>query len=330
MTKPQSKRQTPWAATDASALDRPALPRIGVISNMRSHRHGGILRRSIDPPEAVTIHHAPENREALALAMQDFVREAVDLIVIDGGDGTVREVMGAAHRAYRGRPPRLAVLPAGKTNALARDLGIPDHWSLEDILAAHRADRIAWRSPIHIRWAHGRHRDQLGFIFGFGAYVRATMLAQRVHRRGGFNGLAVLVTLGWALLRTVLGGAHSPWTRGDTIRLSRDDIDIVSENIYLIFGSTLRHMPLGLRPFGRPRDGLKFLAMKAPPRHLLRSLPRLLWSDRSSQLEQDGFVRRDVERITLSIRKSFILDGERFPGGNLTIAHGTPIAFIVP
>src|SRR5690606_15366407 len=155
------------------------------------------------------IRHTPANREALALAMQDFVRESVDLIVIDGGDGTVREVMTAAHRAYRGRPPRLAVLPAGKTNALARDLGIPDHWSLDDILAAHRADHIAWRSPIHIRWAHGRYRDQLGFIFGFGAYVRATMLAQRVHRRGGFNGLAVLITLGWALLRTVLGGAHS-------------------------------------------------------------------------------------------------------------------------
>jgi len=330
MTMPRSIRQTPWTASNPATFDRQALPRIGVISNLRSHRHGGVLRRSIDPPEAVTIRHTPANREALALAMQDFVRESVDLIVIDGGDGTVREVMTAAHRAYRGRPPRLAVLPAGKTNALARDLGIPDHWSLDDILAAHRADHIAWRSPIHIRWAHGRYRDQLGFIFGFGAYVRATMLAQRVHRRGGFNGLAVLITLGWALLRTVLGGAHSPWTRGDTIRTSRDDVDIVSENIYLVFGSTLRHMPLGLRPFGRPRDGLKFLAMKAPPRHLLRSLPRLLWSDRSSQLERDGFVRRDVDRITLSIRKSFILDGERFPGGNLTIARGAPIAFIVP
>jgi len=262
--------------------------------------------------------------------MRDFVREAVDLIVIDGGDGTVREVMSAAQRAYKGHPPRLAVLPAGKTNALAMDLGIPDSWSLTDIVAAHRADRVAWRSPIHIRWGHGRHPEQLGFIFGFGAYVRATMLAQRVHRRGGFNSLAVLLTLGWALLRTVLGGSRSPWTRGDTIRTSRDNVDIVSENIYLIFGSSLHRMPLGLRPFGQPRDGLKFLAMKAPPRHLLRSLPRLLWSDQSARLEQDGFVRRDVEQVTLSIRKSFILDGERFPGGNLTIARGAPIAFLVP
>jgi hypothetical protein len=330
MSMPQSRRQTHWIAGEPGTTDRSALPRIGVISNLRSHRHGGVLRQSIDPPQAVTIRHTPDNRAALERAMQDFVRENVDLIVIDGGDGTVREVMSAAHRAYRGNPPRLAVLPAGKTNALAMDLGIPDQWSLADILAAHRAERVAWRSPIHIRWAHGRYHDQLGFIFGFGAYVRATMLAQRVHRRGWFNGFAVFLTLVWTLLRTVLGGMRSPWTRGDTIRISRDDVDIVRENIYLIFGSTLRRMPLGLRPFGRPRDGLKFLAIKAPPRHLLRSLPRLLWSDRSSRLESDGFVRRDVDQITLSIRKSFILDGERFPGGNLTIARGVPIAFLVP
>ena len=330
MTMPHSRHRAHWAGSEPSPLDQPALPRIGVISNMRSHRHGVALGRSLDPPQAVTIHHAPENRAALERAMHDFVREAVDVIVIDGGDGTVREVMSAAHRAYKGRLPRLAVLRAGKTNALAMDLDIPDRWSLADIVAAHRADRVAWRSPIHIRWAHGRHPEQLGFIFGFGAYVRATMLAQRVHRSGGFNGLAVLITLGWAVLRTFLGGARSPWTRGDTIRISRDDVDIVSENIYLIFGSTLRSMPLGLRPFGRQRDGLKLLAVKAPPRHLLRSLPRLLWSDRSSQLEQDGFVRRDVDQLILSIRKSFILDGERFPGGNLTITRGAPIAFLVP
>lgn len=324
-----SPSRGPWV-TNVAPLEEPALPRVGVISNLRSHRNRGEQRRQLDLPQAVVIRHAPKTRAALERAIRDFVREAVELIIIDGGDGTVREVMSAVHRAYQGQPPRLAILRAGKTNALALDLGVPDNWSLTDILAAHRADHVTWRSPIHIRWAQGRHPDQLGFIFGFGAYVRATMLAQRVHRSGWFNGLAVLITLGWAVLQTFLGGPRSPWTRGDTIRISRDDVDIVAENIYMIFGSSLRSMPMGLRPFGKPRDGLKLLAMKAPPRHLLRSLPRLLWGGGSNQLERDGFVRRDVDQLTLSIRKSFILDGERFPGGNLTIARGSPIAFVVP
>lgn len=262
--------------------------------------------------------------------MQEFAREGIELVAIDGGDGTVREVMRAAHKAYHGRPPRLAILRAGKTNALALDLGIPKDWSLEEVVASHLADRTVRRSPVHVRWAHGRHPDQFGFIFGFGAYVRATMLAQKVHRSGGFNGLAVLITLTWALLQTLLGGPRSPWTRGDTVRISRDNVDIVSERIYMIFGSTLRSLPLGLKPFGEPRQGLKFLAMKAPPAHLLFSLPRLLWGAGPNRLERDGFVRRDVDQVILSIRKSFILDGERFPGGNLTISRGDPIEFVVP
>lgn len=262
--------------------------------------------------------------------MRDFVREKVDIIVIDGGDGTVREVMTVAYRVYQGRPPRMAVLRSGKTNALAMDLGVPEHWSMADIVAAHRADNIVLRNPIHIRWAHGKHPDQLGFIFGFGAYLRATQLAQRVHQGGWFNGVAVFLTLGWTVLQTMVGGIRSSWTRGDTIRISHDGDDIARQSVYLLLGSTLRRMPLGLRPFGEPRDGLKFLTIQAPPRRMFRSLPRLLWGKRPGRLARNGFVRRDVEHLVLKTAKGFILDGERFPGGTLTIAHGEPIAFLAP
>lgn len=330
MNMPHFPVRSRWAVANPVPREKLALPRVGVITNPRSHRNRSGVKRALDLPQAVVIRHTPDTRDALERAMEDFAREAVDLIVIDGGDGTVREVMSAAHRVYNGRLPRLAVLRSGKTNALALDLGVPEHWSLADIVAAYCDNRVAWRSPIHVRWPHGRHRDQYGFIFGFGAYVRATMLAQRVHGSGWFNGLAVLITLVWAVLQTFLGGPRSPWTRGDTVRLSHESIDIVSQNIYLIFGSTLRRMPMGLRPFGPPRDGLKLLAIKAPPRHLLRTLPRVLWGTRPAQLQRDGFARRDADQFILSIRKSFILDGERFPGGNLSINRGAPIAFLVP
>ena len=330
MNMPHFPIRSRWVALNPAPREDTALPRVGVITNPRSHRNGKGVKRRLDLPQAVVIRHTPPTRDALERALEDFAREAVDLIVIDGGDGTVREVMSTAYRVYNGRLPRLAVLRSGKTNALAMDLGVPEHWSLEDIVQAYCNNRVAWRSPIHIRWANGRHRDQYGFIFGFGAYVRATMLAQRVHGGGWFNGIAVLITLAWAVLQTFLGGPRSPWTRGDTVRISHEEVDIVSQNIYMIFGSTLRNMPMGLRPFGPPRDGLKFLAIKAPPRHLLRSLPRVLWGTRTAQLQRDGFTRRDVKQLILSIRKSFILDGERFPGGNLTIGRGAPIAFLVP
>jgi diacylglycerol kinase family enzyme len=322
----------PWGSAhgDAKSLDYLAIPRVGIISNFRSHRNSKEPRRPLDLSDAVVVRRVPETREALANAVLQFAREGVDLIVVDGGDGTVREVMSAAHRVYRGHLPRLAILRSGKTNALALDLGIPQDWTLEDAVAAHLANRVVERSPVHVHWTHANHPDRLGFIFGFGAYSRATLLAQKVHKQGWFNGFAVLMTLLWAVLQTFMGGSRGPWTRGDTIRISRDKIDISREKIYLVLGSTLRHMPLGLKPFGRPRDGLKFLAIKAPPRNILRLLLHILRGTTSPRQEEDGHIRQDVDRVFLSIRKSFVLDGERFPGGNLAVSRGTPIEFVVP
>ncbi|MBN8830737.1 MAG: hypothetical protein J0G94_08950 [Sphingomonadales bacterium] len=328
----QIGRGAAWAASFArpEPLDLPRLPRVGVISNLRSHRNRAERRRMLDLPEAFVIRQAPDSRPALDHAMRDFAQQDIELIVIDGGDGTVREVVSSAHAAFGARMPRFAILRAGKTNALAMDLGVPKDWTLEEVIAAHLDDRVVQRGPIRISWAHGKRPDLFGFIFGFGAYSRATMLAQKVHRRGWFNSLAVFITLSWALLRTMLGGAHTPWTRGDAVRISRDDHDIVRERLYLLLGSTLHDLPVGLRPFGRPREGLKFLAIKAPPRRLWHFLPSILSGRRSDWLEAHGIFRRDADYLTVSVRKSFILDGERYPGGNLTISQAAPIAFVVP
>jgi hypothetical protein len=337
MKMPFLTEGSPWHAAPALASpdqsnvpDIAPLPRIGVITNVRSYRNRREGRNPLDVPDANVIRLAPASREALSQAIALFAQEHVDLIVVDGGDGTVRDVLSAAHEAYRGRLPRFAILRSGKTNALAMDLNVPWRWSLQDILDGHLADRVETRSPVHVRWIKGAHPDRFGFIFGLGAYVRATMLAQKVHKRGWFNSFAVAMTLAWAVMQTFLGGPRSPWKRGDTIRMSRDSADFISENIYLTLGSTLRKMPLGLRPFGPPRDGLKFLAIKAPPKWLLWFLPSLLRGTNSAALEQNGYIRRDVDRVFLSVRKSFILDGERYPGGNLSISRGAPVEFVVP
>ena len=303
--------------------------RIGVISNPRSHanRHGV---RSLDVPEAVVIRHAPTNYAELLSGLRQFAAQGLDLVVIDGGDGTVRDVLTAAHRIFEERMPRFAVLQSGKTNALAMDLEIPREWTIGDALRAHRENRVVTRAPMMVRWLNSDKPDLVGFIFGFGAYVRATLLARRVHAQGWFNSSAVFLTVLRAVLATLMGGPRSPWRRGDLVRVSRDNIDILRERMFLILGSTLHKMPLGIKPFGPERGGLKFLAVKAPPRSLMRFLPAILKGQTPRKLEENGYIRRDADRVFLSIRKGFILDGEHFPGGNLMIARGAPVEFVVP
>lgn len=248
----------------APSEDNHPIPRVGVISNPRSHRNRGRARPTA-LPEAYVIKREPSSRNELMSVLTQFVNEGVELIVIDGGDGTVRDVLSVAHGVYRGKLPRIAVIPSGKTNALAYDLGLPSHWNLGDAIAAHAADHTIDRAPIHIHWNNNALPDQLGFIFGLGVFSRATMLAQNVHRKGLFNGVAVFFTLAMAFLKSLFGGDRNSWRRGDMARVSRNGVEIFAERVYLILASTLRKMPAGLRPFGRVRDGLKFLTVKAPP-----------------------------------------------------------------
>src|SRR5690606_19886232 len=108
--------------------------------------------------------------------LKRFASEGVDLVVIDGGDGTVREVLGALPAAYGQAWPVLAVLPSGKTNILALDLGAKPGWGLEAALERAGRDKpvLATRTPIEVSWSGGGRPLVRGFLVGLGAFVKAT------------------------------------------------------------------------------------------------------------------------------------------------------------
>ncbi len=300
-----------------------------MIGNPRSHLNKGGLRPT-GLPEAIIYKHEPNSRADLLRYLQEFKADGIDMLVIDGGDGTVRDVLSVARTVFGDRLPQIGVIPSGKTNALAYDLGIPRQWRVSDAIDAFEAGRIAQRPAINVHWNDSALPDQLGFIFGLGVFSRATLLAQRVHQQGLFNGVAVFFTLALALLKTFFGNEQSSWRRGDMVWISEDGKPSWGQRFYIVIGSTLRRMPLGLKPFGPLRDGLKFLLVDAPPKKLHRhTLPILNGAD-LPDMEENGYRRRDIERVNLRTAKSFVLDGEQFPGGNITLSLIDPIDFVVP
>lgn len=301
--------------------------RAGLIHNPTS-RHN--QRAGAKPaPEGVAVA-APRTREALDAVLAGFAASGIELLVVDGGDGTLREVLTRAPNHFPTGLPPVAVLPSGKTNALAIDIGAPKDWPLEAALASARQGRLVRRAPLEVTRQGASVPVARGFIFGAGVFVLATDLAQRTHRLGAFDSLAIGLTLGAAAISTLAGGPRSRWRSGVPMSLAFDGAEMTRQPMFLVLASTLERLPLGLKPFGPPAPGLQLLCVDAPPKGLPRALPPLLTGVEASWLDAAGYRRRQPSNFFLELDTRFVLDGEAFPGGALQVSEGAPVDFVAP
>lgn len=304
-------------------------PRVGLIYNRRSHRNRE-REQQLGPFRAPVDARVPADESAVIDALRDFAANGIDLLIVDGGDGTVRDVLSAADQVFGADMPRIAVLPSGKTNALAIDLGIPVEWTVDDVIAAAVRGSGAVRSPVEVERSGQEDARLRGFLIGAGAFVRATSLAQHPNRWGLFNGFAVGFSLTLALGRTFFGFSGNSWRRGEAMTLQFEDGSVLSGQRYLLLASTLETLPLGVKPFGPTRPGLKLLSVDAPPRRMVAGVAALLSGSTASWLERLGYRRRDIDCVAIDLPGGFILDGEKFAGGRIVIRRGAPIRFVVP
>ena len=317
---PVARRETPVIEVDGRA---------GVIFNGRAHRNNG-TGLTFAGAEPRVLHCAPSTKAELDRALARFAETRIETLVIDGGDGTIRDVLSLASRHFQAGLPRLAIVPSGKTNALAADLGVPRHWTVRDALSAASKGRVLRRAPVEVRYNGEPGQKLRGFMFGAGAFVRATALARRTHSFGAFNGIAVGLSLAGAIGQTLFAGANNSWRRGERMTIGLADGRAATQPFYLLLGSTLERLPLGIKPFGPERSGLKLLGVDAPPRNLAISAPWLLTGSQNPWLARQGYKQADVDAFRLRLESSFILDGELFAGGDLSIRRGEPLEFLLP
>lgn len=305
--------------------------RIGILSNPRSHRNRSqTFAPAADRMGFDAMVRSPRKLPDLSRALLDFADAGIELLVVDGGDGTVRDALTCAYPIFGDAMPLLAVVPSGKTNALALDLGLPADWTIADAIEAAERGRVRTRRPVDIVRAGSPGPDLRGFLFGAGAFVRATGLAQRTHKAGAFNGLAVGLSLGWGIAQTMFGGRDNDWRAGERMRIAVEGRPAMERDFYILFGSTLERLPLNVKPFGALREGLKMLAVDAPPAWMPLSVPALLSGASPRWLEKAGYHRGDPTSFSLSLDGGFILDGELYAGGDMTVRQGAPLRFVVP
>lgn len=325
----------PRAANDPAPSPVRTRPLIGVIRNARSHRNEG--RSGTEELREGVLLATPRRRSELLGVLTDFAEKRVDYIAIDGGDGTVRDVLTCGAGLFGDSWPMLIVLPGGKTNALALDLDVPTDWSLDDALAAVQRGKLARRQPLVIA-ERGDERSQVrGFVLGGGAFNQVINLGQRSHKLGAFNQAVVAVTTVWSVLQAMFGRAGNKWRQGTPMRLHMADGTelphrggLPEDERYLLFASTLQSFPAGLDPFREVDTPLQVAVMDNPRRGLLLRLPSIFRGTASGETKRRGYHAFGDEAVDLDIGDSFILDGEAFPAGQYRLSAGPKLRFVVP
>ena len=329
-------RDTPAPAADLRGLT-------GVVRNPMSKRNrtgrSEAWWRDIDDPSVICAE--PASPDDLVDVLSDFARRGVTLLVVDGGDGTVREVLSALPAAYGERPPALAVLASGTTNLIAADVGAgradPSTVAMLRQIARGEAQatRIERRATLEVSWPDGSRPPVVGMFVGACAFTRATDLSVSLVREGRVEeGAGVAVTLLSVMAKTLAGSEREQWLAGATLGIGADGGMIEVAPRFLFLSTTLNKLMLGLWPFwGEGLGAIRYLDIAASPKRLAVALPALLRGKPRPWMPDAGYRSGTADTLDLLLNDRFVIDGEFFePGehGRIRLGAGPTIDFVVP
>jgi hypothetical protein len=285
-------------------------------------------------------HYEVEHVEQIGRALQTIARVEPSVIVINGGDGTVQTALTELYQGehFKEKVPPIAVLPNGKTNLIALDLGIHGDpiKALERIVGIAKTgldDHVVARELIALSDGRDESRPVLGMFLG-GAGLADIILycRNRIYPLGLSNNLSHVITavvvLFWVLFG-LRGKYMPPATRPVSISLVRDGQ--IAGRFAVLIVTTLERLLLNARPGNGQVGHLKLMAVDQRPSAILRALyASLLGRFGTRRMEGIHIEQGDMIRIE-GDRSSVILDGELFEakdGNPIVLTSTAPVPFL--
>ncbi len=311
----------------------------GILTNPKSggNRKTGDGIRDFLNRNSGFVYAEATNPEEIRRVLADFAARDVNLLVINGGDGTIQSALTAIYGSNAFRvPPLIALLKAGTTSMLALDAGVKGAPlpALEKILRWNTGDKglkheVLKRHIIKVNDESGRE-PLCGMFFGAGAIPFGIELFNTRINRGGMRGEIIPAMVIARFLLQILAGKENsiPET---PIEISIDRNATVRCHSLCTMITTLERLFLGIHPFwGREGAPLHFTMLEKSPKHLLANLPFLLWGKKRSKVTRDnGYFSHNACIIKLDFTGRFILDGEFFEATTpLTIEPAGPAKFL--
>jgi diacylglycerol kinase family enzyme len=307
------------------------VPGIGVITNPRSRmnkkdpsqmRRLGYLIGSRGAAEAT------KSLDDLYRVAEEFKKESIDILGINGGDGTIHHTLTAFIKVYGEQPmPQIAILRGGTMNTVANSLGIkgePSKMLFELVDKYHNNDAFdTFEKEI---LAVG---EAYGFIFGTGITFNFLDAYYKTGRPSPSVAAKLLLR---AVVSSIFGGKLArQLTRRFRARVTVDGDVWARDDFMTVTGACVEQIGLGFRPFYRCNErpkSFQLLGIHTPsPLGFCAELPRIR---RGKPMRRDKVIDAVASEVRFEADEiDYIVDGDTYSSkGSLRLAAGPKLNFI--
>ncbi len=315
---------------------------VALLSNPNSTGNRDALPRirSFCASRPDIFHYEVEDSDHIADALTSIARVKPKVLIINGGDGTVQAALTELYHGgqFGAETPPVAVLPNGKTNLIALDLGS----SGDPLVALERifelaqgniAPFIVERELIALTEGDHGNRPVLGMFLG-GAGLADTILycRNKIYPWGLPNGLSHVIAGIAVFISMIFGVRGKHWPPAPcpvSVSLIKDGA--VNQTYAFLIVTTLEKLLLSSRAKREGVMGLKLLAVDQSSKALLRAVwASIVGKLGDTQMAGVHVEHGDVIRIE-SDRSNVILDGETFSaitGRPIVLRATAPVPFL--
>ncbi len=259
------------------------MPGIGIITNPHSRRNRRYPERMRRLGYMLGQHDTYEltNRvEDVVAVARRFMEHDIDVLALNGGDGTNHVTLGTFIDVYGDRPlPKVALLRGGTMNTVSAGVGITGK---PPRLLANLVEKYYTNQPFETTFRDilkvtDESGSRYGFIFGNGL---VSNFLQLYYDTGNPSPTTAARLLAQALAEVPLGGGDlmGQLFRPFTASIEHDEGFWEEREYASVLASTVEQIGLGFRPFIRCQErdqAFHMLGIIAGPFRVAASLPRI-------------------------------------------------------
>lgn len=283
----------------------------------------------------IKITHSIEDIKGVAT---EFLANQIDILAINGGDGTISKTLNVFYEQYRKHKlafPKIALLKGGTINVLATNLKIKAHNPIT--IFNQLLQQINFYQPLKVkRYTSLIIENNLGFLFADGVAFNFLNIFYRNKTNAIGSIILFINTIGSYLVK---GNLASQILTSQAYEVYPKPYSKIYKNSMMLCISTLDKFPFGIPIFPSNSSNnvnkLKMSLIFIQPKLLLFKIPMILINNREG--EYAGKIYLNCDEILINIEKlqkcfyNYSLDGDLYQttAKQILIRKGPEFDFIL-